>query len=650
MYGRHESQITPRNGSGLVVGIVARISGCANQKELSLEDQVDHAKQLVDELYEGHVHYRTITTRGKGERLDRPELVEIEEMLRTRELDLLVVEDIGRMVRGTEAARLCGIAVDHGTRVLAPNDCIDTADDTWEEDVISACRDHVGHNAHTSKRLKHKLMNRFTKFGGAMAREIFGYVVPENATTYDDWRRDENATPFILEAARRLRTSLNCCAVADWLNRQGVAVGPYCRRHEWDGSMVRRFFANPLLKGWAYRGKLHTVKHHETGKRVSVKNPKGPQFREYPHLAHLDVDLFDEINRALDTRNAVYKRKAIGGLDPLLRRPRKRTRFPGQHARCFYCGRTFVWGANGKGANLMCSGVRYWRCWNSFGIDGNLITRKIVEAIWEKLDHIDCLNEQFAEMLQIIARDLEGGVSERWKRLISEEEKLKKAKSNVMAAIREFGPRPDFHAELVKLDSQEEQCQVERQCLERRNARPLSLPESPGHLRAVLREKFKQEATDSPEFGDFLRLIAPEIHVYLVRLCDGGHLLPSARVRLNLAGSFEDMERVPSLERLLTEEVTLNLFEPPERAQIRSEAVECAARGLTQRQIAAQLQSRPTATAVWRALKLQEMMDALKISSPYILVSQPPTDYPKLRRHKNPKFRFEPQEGYPRSV
>jgi hypothetical protein len=62
------------------------------------------------------------------------------------------------MVRGTEAARLCGIAVDHGTRVIAPNDCIDTADESWEEDVISACRDHVGHNTHTSKRLKHKLI------------------------------------------------------------------------------------------------------------------------------------------------------------------------------------------------------------------------------------------------------------------------------------------------------------------------------------------------------------------------------------------------------------------------------------------------------------------------------------------------------------
>jgi hypothetical protein len=53
-------------------------------------------------------------------------LVEIEQILRTRKVDLLVMEDVGRMVRGAEAVRLWGIAVDHGTRCIAPNDCCDT--------------------------------------------------------------------------------------------------------------------------------------------------------------------------------------------------------------------------------------------------------------------------------------------------------------------------------------------------------------------------------------------------------------------------------------------------------------------------------------------------------------------------------------------
>ena len=118
--GRHGRPLEPRNGHTLVVAIVARISGCSGQKEVSLEDQIDHAKQVVDAMYDGPVDYRTITTKGKGERLDRPELAEIEAMIRSGELDLLVAEDLGRIVRGTETAWLCGIANDHGTRVIAP--------------------------------------------------------------------------------------------------------------------------------------------------------------------------------------------------------------------------------------------------------------------------------------------------------------------------------------------------------------------------------------------------------------------------------------------------------------------------------------------------------------------------------------------------
>src|SRR5262245_19548078 len=119
-----ESVLRPRNGRVLVVGIIARISGCNRQKEVSLDDQVDHGKEEVGHLYQGPVEYDVIATKGKGERLDRPELAQIEKLFRSRKLDLCIMEDTGRLVRGSEAVRLFGIAVDHGTRVVAPNDCV----------------------------------------------------------------------------------------------------------------------------------------------------------------------------------------------------------------------------------------------------------------------------------------------------------------------------------------------------------------------------------------------------------------------------------------------------------------------------------------------------------------------------------------------
>jgi site-specific DNA recombinase len=114
------------------VSVVARTSGCPRQKEASLDDQIDHAKEVVAEYYAGPVELRIIATKNKGENLMRPELAVIEQQLRTRELDLLICEDLGRLVREAEAVRVCGIAVDHGTRVLAPNDCSDTDDPDWE--------------------------------------------------------------------------------------------------------------------------------------------------------------------------------------------------------------------------------------------------------------------------------------------------------------------------------------------------------------------------------------------------------------------------------------------------------------------------------------------------------------------------------------
>lgn len=649
MFGNRQSPLKPRNGHTLVVGIVARISGCANQKELSLDDQVDHGKQVIAELYDGPVEYRVIAAKGKGERLDRPEVKDIDRELRTRELDFLVAEDIGRIIRGTEASRLCGVAVDHGVRVLAPNDCIDTAEDTWEEDVISACRDHVGHNAHTSRRLKQKLMNRFKRFGGATPVPIFGYVKPESAKTYDDWFKDPEATPVLLDGLDLLRNTGNCSAVADMFNRREIPVGTYCRRETWNGPMVRRLYRNPLLKGQPGRGFRHTVKHHETGRRVSLKNPKGPVFRDYSHLIHIDPAALDEVNTLLDARNGRYKRKPVNATDPLYQVPRKRTRFPGQHARCWYCGRHFVWGGNGVTENLMCSGAREWRCWNSVGFDGPLSATLIVQTITAELYRLDGFQDQFTDLVEAAAREGSGRSDDAWQRLLRNEETLAREKRNVAQTVREYGARPLLLEQLDDLERREQNLVAERLQLERRMQRTPQIPGSVADLRQLLEMKLRDLAIHSPECGDLLRRLVPEFRVHLVRLCDGGHLLPRARVTIALDGVASDAQHVPGLSDLLTRELTLDLFQPPQRERIRDRAVRMEAQKMKQRDIARELstdEERVTQAAVQKALALHRVMERLGLTSPYVAVLRPPGGYGKLRRHKNAKYRFEPLPGY----
>ncbi len=651
MTQRSDENLKPRDGHTLIMGIVARISGCASQKEASLEDQVDHAKEEVAELYEGPIEYRIISTKGKGEQLDRPELAEIEAMLRTRELDLLVMEDVGRLVRGPEAARLWGIAVDHGTRCIAPNDCCDTADDNWEEDLLEACAAHVGHNAHTSKRLKKKLMNRFRKYGACTPCPPFGYVKPPDTKTYDDWRKVDSATPIIRAGAARLMETLNCSAVADWFNQQGVSLGEYCRRKEWNGPMVRRLYRNPLLKGSPGRGFRHTEKRFEKGHRVSVPNPKGPIFWECPHLAHLEPLEFDELNARLDAKNDKYHRKLVNGTDPRWQVSRKRTRFPGQHACCWYCGHQYVWGGNGVSENLMCAGSRQWHCWNSFGFDGRLAVERLVSAIVAELEKLDGFEEQFAHMVRQAREDRSGGVAEDWRRLLRDEAELAKAKDNLGQALRELGARPFIAEQLNDIERQEKDLAGQRRRLEHLKTKSLRLPDSTGDLRQQLQDKFQELATDSPEFGDLMRLLVPEFHVYLVRLLDGGHPLPRAKVTLALAGIVPDAQLVPGLGGLLNRELSLDLFEqPPQRERIREEAVRLAASGLTQRQIAARLSERPKLPAVQKALALDQTMRQSGLNSPYVVVTEPPEDYSKLKRHRNSKYAFQPREGYQQPI
>ena len=57
MSRKSDEKIVPRNGHTLMVGIAARISGCQNQKEMSLDDQVEAAKEEIKDLYDGPVTF-----------------------------------------------------------------------------------------------------------------------------------------------------------------------------------------------------------------------------------------------------------------------------------------------------------------------------------------------------------------------------------------------------------------------------------------------------------------------------------------------------------------------------------------------------------------------------------------------------------------
>lgn len=645
------NELVPRNGHILIVLIVARISGCANQKELSLEDQVDHAKEVAQEYYGGEIDFRIISTKGKGERLDRPELIDIEERLEAKEFDLMIFEDIGRLVRGAAAHTMCGTAVDNGTRVISPNDDFDTNDSDWESKVMDACKEHMKHNEHTSRRIKQKKMNRFKKYGAATPCPIAGYIKPDGAETYSDWSKNEDAAEYIKEGLQILRRTLNGEAVAEYFNEVGFSPGPYCRKKRWDGKMVLRFYRNPILKGLPARGTMHTTKKHKTGRRSSTRNPKGPTYREEPHLAFFCPDEIDPVLEALEKKNAHYKRKKkTNGVDSRYQVPKKRTRAFGQHATCYYCGHRYVWGANGITDSLMCSNSRSWHCWNSIGFNGPEAAQKLLGVILESLSSLEGIDAQYQEILQQAQSGGPEKLRTRENKLNRVEEEIEHESEKIKKLIREVEKIDSnlLYEMMSELTERKKKLSLERVAFELAKKRQLDLPKSTLELKGILQHHLEDVDIHSHEFGDLIRELVPEIYVYQVRLIDGGHLLPRAKIRLNLAGSIPDAATSPELQQLLSQELTLDLFEPPQRELIRPEAVRLAAAGLEQRQIARQLEGVISQAAVWNALKLNQQMLDLGLSSPYVFLEEPPEDYHKLCRHKNKKYSFRAKPGYQR--
>jgi site-specific DNA recombinase len=307
-----------------------------------------------------------------------------------------------------------------------------------------------------------------------------------------------------------------------------------------------------------------------------------------------------------------------------------------------------VWGGNGVTDNLMCSGSREWKCWNSIGFNGPFAAEQVAEAIGRRLDRLQGLDDEFQRMVEATRH---GGLSldEQWAKQRCDEQTHARHTKNVLDAITELGLTDDLRQRHAQLEQNGKPLAANRHRLESAAERVLALPASMAELRELRQQQFKSLAVNSFEFGDLIRELVPQFYVYLVRLCDGGHLMPRAKVKLNLLGSFADAALVPGLEELLAEEFTMDLFQrPPQRERVREQSVILAAQPLGPKAIAAALDEKPTSTAVQRALGLHKKMIAMGLNSPYVLVDSPPEDYNKLRRHKSHRYRFEPLDGYNR--
>lgn len=150
----NHSPIQPKNGK-LKVLVIARIS-TVNQDIRSLDVQVEKCKKYIFDNFAEDAEFEVIRSQGSGEQLDTAALSESESLIETRTLDIVIAEDLGRIMRRARVIDFCELCEDVNTRLIAINDGIDTAETKWRRNALWAAMKHEESNEDTSCRLKHK--------------------------------------------------------------------------------------------------------------------------------------------------------------------------------------------------------------------------------------------------------------------------------------------------------------------------------------------------------------------------------------------------------------------------------------------------------------------------------------------------------------
>ena len=632
--------VVPKDGATIRVLVACRVSDPrpGKQDERSLEDQALLHEQWLKAYIDLPYEVKILEGRESGECIERADYQELIALVTTGQFDLVLAEDLGRIIRRLQAhsfAELCG---DFDTRLISHNDHIDTAIPGWEDRSIISAWHHERSNRDTSDRIKRTANSRFLQ-GGCAAFEIAGYIKPPGAKSDLDWQKDPDWEPIYAEWFRMLyEEEATYAEIADWLNMHQRPTGTFMRKDEWDGPTVGRVTHNWVLKGYRVRNRRKS-RRNSTGTYLSVKaDPSELKLRHTPHLAFFDEAYYDRVIAAVDERNAKYCRKGRNGVDTRRRVPKKRTRFPGQSLVCGICGRGFVFGGHGQTDRLMCSGAREHLCWNGVTADGPLTAERISNAVFQEISALPEFDETLHSLVNEEALKADVQRSQQLEELTRKSDRLDREIENVLRFIRSGDSSDRVRLELKELEQLAREVETEKLRL---TATPSGVIEVPPieELKSLATEALSDLSIESWEFCRVMQRLVPRIVVFPYQLCDGGRPVLRARFRMNVAGMIPEGRLREAVHTSLERTLEVDLFDPPQREEFRERVVELR-KTHTERTVAEMLGI--TITAAQRAYQLQNLMHQLSIVDPYQLIESPSDDVSRLKRHKHKRYRFDP--------
>jgi DNA invertase Pin-like site-specific DNA recombinase len=629
--------IRPKNGSVVRVILVARVSdpGPGKQDIRSLDDQRLKLETFASANIESPIEFKVIAGSGSGENTERAEYLEVIELVASGLYDLVLVEDLGRIVRRMAAHLFAEHCAENDTRLIAINDHIDTGVPGWEDRSIFSAWHHEKSNRDTGDRIKRTHQSRFQS-GGCAQFPIFGIIKPPGSKNDSEWRKDPECEAIYAMMAAMLSEHGNYSQVADCLNEKGIKPGPMCRTAEWCGAMVSRLIHNPLLKGWRYRNKRKSVRKRGGKYKTIPADPSETLWRHVPHLAFFDEYEWDRLIATLDENNSRYSRGRAAARESGSRGPRNRTRFPGQMVSCGICGSRYVFGGHGRKDHLMCDGSRQYTCWNGVTIDAATTTRKIIETVFEHLVVLPDFDEGFRTLVNAEAEKLDADRTERLQQLEKEIRQVELELRNFAAFIATGGDTETILESVKARECQKVRLRAERESLLREPNAQIEIPPIED-LKQLAQAELRNLPVDSWKFQQLMQKIIPKIVVHPFVPCDGGKAVCRAQFRLQIGNLLGDPRQRDALRRPLESTLNVDLFDSPQRIRYLFE-VERLREEMSERAVARRLGiSLPVAQ---KAAALGRLMKERGLTDPYLPVLNPESVL-KLKRHRHPRYQFQ---------
>ncbi|HUQ69939.1 MAG TPA: hypothetical protein VM165_10470, partial [Planctomycetaceae bacterium] len=268
---------------------------------------------------------------------------------------------------------------------------------------------------------------------------------------------------------------------------------------------------------------------------------------------------------------------------------------------------------------------------------------RIVDAIVEAITDLPDFDAVFGDLVRQQSADFDGRQAAERAALV---QKVRSNEQRLAHVMDNLERRPGSEALLHRLDELERersQLRHAEQALAAQPALAIALPNAQ-RLREQAVNAIRAMVMDDQEAGRLLRQLVPDLCIVPYQVCDGSDILPRAEFTLTLVPLLPPaLANTPEAAQV-TRRLVVTLCPVSKALQHHAAVTELKAQGLREHEIGQRLGM--AQSAVHRSLRLHRLMTSEGLAEPLVRLTELPARTNRLRRHRHPRFRFEPLAGW----